>query len=980
MDDSRLIGIYLAAGKSSRMGRHKLNLPIGDMLLGGRALKEAIESKLNFIIVVTRKGYSQKWLTPFINNKKWKMVEVEGDNQSDSLKAGLKEGEERGADAVLVLLADQPFVTKGMINQLIDRFEDNTFVSFSKNGKGMPPALFSKILFKNLYSLEGDQGARAILRGEARKLGRLIEIDDDLAFLDIDTQEDYQRIPESLIKNCRIRRGNMDVIGKSVIRKESLEKVTGSAMYTDDYKSDKMLSCEMVISPYAHAKIVSIETTEAWKIPGVRAIVAGERFPLIGEAIRDRPPIAVDKVRYHGEPVALVVAETPVQAKKAADQIKVQYELLPVVNSPTQAFQKNAPLVHENLKEYKKDKESLPVPDSNIATHIKIRKGNMEKGWAESEVTVEASYSFAPSDHAAMETRCSIAEILPDGVIKITTSSQAPFMVKRLISDYFGEDIGKIVVHTPLVGGAYGGKASTQLEVLAYLASKAAGGRPVKLLNTREEDMITSPCHIGLDAMIKFGADRSGKIKAAEIRFLWDGGAYSDKAIDLTRAGATDCTGPYNIENVWCDSYCMYTNHTYPAPYRGFSHSELSFAGERTMDLLAKKINMDPLEIRYVNAIMPGNTTPTQFLLNKSTVGNLRKCITRIKELMHWDEGAIHEIDERFVRVKGYSCSWKNSTIDTNAPSGVILTFNHDGSINLMSGVIEIGTGTKTVLAQILAERLKMDVDKIHVRMEVDTQTTPEHWKTVASRGTYMAGRATLEAADDVINQLKEIAACVLRAAKEELEIANSRVFLREDPSVGLHFKDIAYGYTYPNGNAIGGQIIGRGNFILHHLTYLNPETGEGRPGPEWTVAAYGVEVEFDRRDYTYRLLKAATVVDIGKVLNQKAALGQVMGAMSMGLAFAGRETFYYDELGRVLNPQLRTYRPLRYGENPEYLVDFVETPHLDAPYGARGVGEHGLMGMPGALANALSLAAGVSLHNLPLIPELIWKAKEAEQ
>ncbi|HEY2422242.1 MAG TPA: xanthine dehydrogenase family protein molybdopterin-binding subunit [Neobacillus sp.] len=770
----------------------------------------------------------------------------------------------------------------------------------------------------------------------------------------------------------------MNLIGKSVIRKEAIEKVTGTAIYTHDNQSAKMLSCKMVISPYGHAKIISIDTTEGWKIPGVKAIIAGERFPLVGEAIRDRPPIAVDKVRYHGEPVALVIANTPGQAKKAADLIKVQYELLPVVNSPTQAIQEDAPLVHEHLGEYKKESDSVPVPGTNIATQFKIRKGNMEKGWADSDVTVEASFSFPPSDHVAIETRCSIAEIRPDGQITITTSSQAPFMVKRLLADYFGEEMGKIVVHTPLVGGAYGGKAPVQLELLAYLASKAVGGMQVKIVNTREEDMLTSPGHIGLDATVKFGADRNGKIHATEIRYLWDGGAYSDKAIDLSRAGAVDCTGPYNIENVRCDSYSMYTNHPYAAPFRGFSHSELSFAIERTMDILAGKLGIDPLELRYINAIKPGNTTPTRVRLNKSNVGNLQKCIERLRELFQWDLGQIKEMNERYIRVKGISCSWKTSTIDANAPSGVILTFNRDGSINLMSGVVEIGTGTKTILAQILAERLKMDIDKIHVRMEVDTQTTPEHWKTVASRGTFMAGRATLNAADDVIHQLKEIAACILRAPKEDLEVANSRVFLRDDPSIGLPFTDICYGYHYPNGNAIGGQIIGRGTYILRHITNLDPETGAGKPGPEWTVAAYGVEVEFDRRDYTYRILKAATVVDIGKVMNEKAALGQVMGAMSMGLAFAGRETFYFDELGRVLNPQLRTYRPLHYGENPEFLVDFVETPQLDGPYGARGVGEHGLMGMPGALGNALSLASGVSLHHLPLIPELIWKTKEA--
>ncbi len=769
----------------------------------------------------------------------------------------------------------------------------------------------------------------------------------------------------------------MDVIGKSVIRKEAYEKVTGRAKYTNDYQSVQMLSGRIVISTYAHARIIEIDVSEAWKVSGVRAILTGDHLPLTGEEIRDRPPIAAGKVRYHGEVVVLVVADTPVSANKAADRIKVKYELLPVVNSPMEAFQKDAPLVHERLGEYKKLADVYPVPGTNIATRVKIRKGNMEKGWAESEAVAEESFSFAPSDHAAMETRCSIAEILPDGKIIITTSSQAPFMVKRLISDYFNEDMGKIIVNTPLVGGAFGGKASVQSEILAYLASKAVGGRAVKVFYTREEDILTAPTHIGLDASVKIGADRNGIIKAMEIRYLWDGGAYSDKACDLTRAGAVDCTGPYHVENLWCDSYCMYTNHPYAAPFRGFSHSELSFAIERSMDLLAEKLEMDPLELRRRNAILPGHTTPTKVLLNNSNVGNLPKCIDRLRELIGWNEGQVKLVNDRILRAKGICCSWKTSTIESNAPSGVILTFNRDGSLNLMSGVIEIGTGTKTVLAQILAEKLKMDVNKIDVRMEVDTQTTPEHWKTVASRGTFMAGKAVLEAAEDVMNQLKEVASSVLSAGKEDLEVADSRVYLRDDPAVGLYFKDLVYGYQYPDGHSIGGQIIGKGNYILRRLTRLDPETGEGRPGPEWTVGAYGVEVEFDRRDYTYRLIKAASVIDVGTVINEKMALGQVMGAMSIGLAFAGRETFYFDDLGRVLNPQLRTYRPLHFPEKPEYLVEFVYTKQIDAPYGARGLGEHGLLGMPGALGNALSAAAGISIRHLPLTPELIWKTKE---
>jgi len=420
----------------------------------------------------------------------------------------------------------------------------------------------------------------------------------------------------------------------------------------------------------------------------------------------------------------------------------------------------------------------------------------------------------------------------------------------------------------------------------------------------------------------------------------------------------------------------MYTNHPYAAPFRGFSHSEVHFAFERTMDVLAKKLKIDPLELRYKNAILPGHTTPTQFRLNSSTVGNLPKCIEKLKELMNWQEGQVVKHGRDKVRAKGVACAWKTSTIDPDASSGVILTFNPDGSINLISGVIEIGTATKTILAQILAEKLKMDINDIYVQMDVDTVNTPEHWKTVASRGTLMAGRAVLAAADDVISQLKNLASFILRAPIGDLEVGYGKVYLKGEPNKQIPIKDIAYGYKFPNGNSIGGQIMGRGHYMMPGITNLDKETGAGKPGPEWTVGAQGVEIELDTKEYRYKILKAVTVVDIGKVINEKTATGQVKGAMSMGLSFAARETFYFDSHGTILNPQLRTYRPIRFGEHPKYEVAFVETPHIEAPYGLRGAGEHGLIGMPAALGNSLSAALSAEINYLPLIPELLWKIK----
>ena len=772
----------------------------------------------------------------------------------------------------------------------------------------------------------------------------------------------------------------MDTIGESLPRKESLDKVRGGAHYTGDRMDAGILHARQAISPYAHARIMEINTNDAWRVPGVRAILTGDSSNILtGEGIRDRPIIAKDCVRFFGETVAVVVADTDAQAQRAADLIRIQYEQLTVVNSPEEALYKDAPLVHERLGEYKTAEGVNPIPGTNVADFMKVRKGDMDAGWKASEVIVENRISFGPSDHAAMETRSAVAEIMPDGRIRIESSSQVPFAVKKYVGEYFGIDPGLVIVTTPFVGGGYGGKAAVQLELIAYLASRAVKGRKVKITNRREEDMVTSPCHIGLDATVSLGSTAQGKLTAMEIVYRFDGGAYNDKSSDIARAAAGDCSGPYAINHLACDCLTLYTNHPYASAYRGYGHAELTFAIERAMDALADKLNIDPWELRMRNIVRPGDISPTRNVLTTSNLGDLKSCLERIRILSGWDDWKVKEVKKHVIRAKGISCFWKNSSMDTDASSGAIITFNSDGSLNLETGVVEIGTGTKTVLAQMVAERMNMSTDRVHVVFQVDTQVTPEHWKTVASRGTFLAGRAALKAADDAIGQLIDIASRVLRADPQDLELSGERVYVRADPSVGIDVKDICYGYKYPNGNAIGGQIIGRGTYIQRRMSPINTENGAGRPGPEWNVGAQAVEVELDTRDYMYRIVKAISVNDAGKVLNYKGALGQIMGAISMGLGFASRETFLFDDRGAVCNPTLRDYNLIRFGEQPEYVVEFIENPCLDAPFGARALGEFGLIGMPSALASALSRAAGVRLNRLPLFPELIWRTVKGE-
>lgn len=767
-------------------------------------------------------------------------------------------------------------------------------------------------------------------------------------------------------------------VGVTVIRKEAYDKVTGSAKYTDDVIPVAVMTAKIVTSTCAHAKLITIDIEAAAKLPGVRAVLTGESVSVLyGPIIEDRPPLAKGKVRYYGEPIALVVADNDFIAAQAVLLIKTEYEMLPVIHTPLQSIQAATTLLHADLGSYKKPVEDVyPEPGTNICDREKIRKGDVQKGFFDSNVIIDAQFDLPQSDHIAMETRAAQARISSDGLVHISTSTQSPFEVKKTLSKLFALDEGKVIVEVAFVGGAFGGKAGTDLEVLAYIASSAVGGRAVRIRNTREDDIAASPCGMGLHADIKLGALFDGTIQAVEMTFLVDTGAYADLGPRLAKAIAADCTGPYNIENVMCDSLCVYTNHPYATALRGFGHASVTFCMERMMDKLAVKLNFDPIRLREKNAILSEQTTPTQIKLTPSMLGNLPACIEKLKMLINWNEGMKLEIGHNIVRAKGVACFWKTSNSPPDAVSGAVISFNEDGSVNLLCGCVEIGPAMKTTAAQILSEALKMDIDRIHVNMDVNTRYTPRHWKTVASMTSFMLGRAIIQAAEDVSSQLKNLAASVMKCAMEDLDIADGRVFLKSDPAVHHVFEDLVHGYQFENGNSVGGQILGRGSYIMGDLNYLDKETGKGKSGPYWTVGAQAVEIEFDTQEYTYRFIKAATVIDAGRVINPAMAAAVVKGGMSMGLGLGSREYFQYGPDGRVLDTSLRTYKVMHFAETPEYLVAFVETPNIDGPYGARGLGEHGIIGIPAALANALSAASGAELDKLPLLPETIWRQK----
>ncbi len=762
-------------------------------------------------------------------------------------------------------------------------------------------------------------------------------------------------------------------VGTSYPRKDGPDKVHGRTRYTDDVHPPGTLHSAFVTSPHAHAEIVSIDSASAAGSPGICKVVTGADFDiLLGIYLGDKPPLARGKVRHFGEPVAAVIADSPHHAEAAARLIRVEYKPLPHVGSVREALDPSAPVIHERMETYAHISAMLPEPGSNVANRTKIRKGDIEAGLGASDIIIEQKFSFPPGDHAAMEPRVSIAEIRPDGTVIIRSSTQAPFVVRALMSAFFDIPPGKIVVIAPPVGGGYGGKAGIQLEGLAYLLSKSVGGKPVRVANTREQDIVSSPGHIGLEAKVKLGAGKDGRLVAMDLLYLFNSGAYADYAVNVSRAGAIACTGPYRVPHVRADSLCVYTNHPFSAAYRGFGH-EVVFAVERALDLLADRLEMDPVELRILNAIRPGDTSPTGSVMDSST-GDLPECLRRAAGMVGWEDGCRLDIGGSRVRAKGISSLWKAPAMPTDAGAGVILTFNGDGGINLSSGILEIGQGTYSGIAQIVADRFGIDPDDIHINYEINTRLSPHDWATAASRTLFMAGRAALEAADDAIEQIKRIASEPLRCPADDLDVSGGRVYLRDDPERGLELGDVVLGYQYPDGSSIGGQVIGRGRYISRDLTGLDPETGAGRPALEWTLGAEAVEVEMDLSDGSYRVLKAVCAMDVGRVINPQLARGNVVGAMGMALGYSTTEGFIFDKKGRPLNYRFRDFKTPRFGEHPEYDVSFLETPQGDGPCGARGLGEQGVLGIPGALANAISRAIGRPVDFLPITPEKVWK------
>lgn len=767
------------------------------------------------------------------------------------------------------------------------------------------------------------------------------------------------------------------IIGQPIPRKDAFEKITGKAIFTFDVNNiPHLLYAKFLTSPYAHARIININTSDAEKISGVKAIVTGKDWPVkIGLYAGDRDILAFEKVRWVGQPVVAIAATTEKIAEDALQKIKIDYEPLPAIIDPVKAKESRKILVHEKMNEYEHSPAFNPIAGTNIANHFKLRKGNIEKGFSEADHIIENTYTMPQVSHSYMEPIVSLGHYKQDGSIEVWSSAQSPFTVRNLLGITFAISTSKITVHSPFIGGGFGGKAGLNFEPLVVLLSRKAGNLPVKLTLNREENFKSAPIRVGMVATIKSGIKGNGRIIAQEIEYIWDSGACADYAVNVGRAAGYVSIGPYDIENIKSDSYTVYTNKPYATAFRGFGHMELLWAIERQNDLIANKLGISPVEFRLLNTLKPGKSYTANQQKLRVDAGSVDECLEKVwKELFDHKSPPPKEKPWLFNGI-GIACFMKGPAQPPNSASSAFVKFDENGGIFISVGTSEMGQGTITSLSQIAAEELGLPIEKVTISGIRNTDSDAYTWQTVGSRSLFMDGNAVRNACLDAKKQIFSISSQVLKVPISELVLENELIFSKGEPWKNLSLAEVVMGYMFPSGESIGGPIIGRGSYIAK-MTILDPETGAGNPAIFETFGAQGVEIELNGLTGEIIIKRLISAFDVGKAINPLLCEGQIIGGSVMALSLAMNEELKYNDEGMLLNPNLVDYVVARSGDVPKEFISFlIENPQHDGPFGARGIGELTMLGVPAALGNAIQNAIGVSINDLPLTAENIWKA-----
>ena len=747
-----------------------------------------------------------------------------------------------------------------------------------------------------------------------------------------------------------------NVVGTRPIRHDGLEKVVGSAKFGADTQLSGMLHGKVLRSPYAHAKILGIDTSKAEALPGVTAVVTSKDFPIIGNVTIDLAEggsrllaehiMAADKARYKGHAVAAVAATSAHIAEAALELIEVDYEVLKPVLSIKDAMADDAPLLHENLITHFKIERFARGDDtgaqSNIASHIQHKLGDIEKGFAEADVILEREFTTQTVHQGYIEPHASTATWAGDGRLTIWTCTQGAFAIRSSCSAILDISESRIKVIPTEIGGGFGAKATTYLEPVAAILSKKSG-RPVKVIMSRKDVFEGTGPAAASWMKTKIGATNAGKITAAQLWIAFDAGAFPGSPV----GGATLCaTGQYNIENLLVDGYDVVTNHQKVQAYRAPGQPQGSFSVEPVIDELAEKLGLDPMEFRLMNVVKEGDRQPNGV---QHPVFGAREMEEAMRDHPHYNTPLTGPNQGRGVAT-GYR--WQGGQA-----SSVTINVNSDGTISLTSGSVDIG-GSRTAIAMQAAEVLGISAEDVSPSV-VDTDSVGYTANTGGSRTAFDTGFAAIKAAEEVKRLMSQRAALIFEVDEENITFEGGQ-FMCASTEDKISFKDLS------------ARLMRTGGPVTCSMSTVSPGIGP-------VIAGNIVDVEVDPETGKVDVLKFTAFMDVGTAVHPAYVEGQIQGASVQGIGWALNEGYVYDENGAMLNSSFLDYRMPTTLDVPMIDTVMIEVPNPKHPFGLRGVGEAPIIPPLSAIAIAVSNAIGVRMRELPLTPDVILDALEAK-
>jgi CO/xanthine dehydrogenase Mo-binding subunit len=747
-------------------------------------------------------------------------------------------------------------------------------------------------------------------------------------------------------------------VGKRIPMVDASEKVRGKAVYYTDLELPGMLHAKILRSPHPHARILRVNADRAISLPGVKAVLLPQDTPeeKYGPQVADRPILAREKVRFVGEEIAAVAAVDEETAREAIRLIEVEYESLPPVYEVAEALKEGAPLVHEDKK-------------GNIATYSLIQRGDIEQGWKESDLILEEDFRTPAVHPLYLEPQICVAVVDPSGGLLLYLPIQTPFSTRNMMARILGIPLHKIKIIQTYMGGAFGGKLDTSLHFIAALLARRSG-RPVRLANTREEDLSSTFLRVPTHIRIRIGAKKDGTLIAKQVKILADNGAYcslAPKIVCTNMATRSDCLYRYRYTST--ESTLVYTNKVPTSAFRGYGNPQITFAQESLIDRISHELGIDPVEIRLRNGTQTGDTTIHGWKIDSC---GLSECLKEGAKRIGWDEKRREKHGER-LRGVGVAAmihvSGNRGALEWDG-SEAMIRMHEDGTAILYSGESELGQGKNTALSQIAAEAIGLPLNHVY-SAPVDTETCAFVLGPYSSKTTVLAGNAVRKAGEEIRRQILQIASKMLQLPVGTFETREGRVYVRGETDARLTIREVMrYAHTHEGRKTL----FAHGTFEAGKVRIGAQNDYYGDISATYPFAAHFAEVEVDRQTGEVSILRYVAAHDVGKAINPMAVEGQIAGGVVQGLGYTLMEEVHFKE-GKIQNPDLQDYTIPTALDIPPIESILVESNDPAGPYGAKGIGEPTLIPVAPAVANAIFDATGIRMTELPITAEKLFLA-----